>query len=68
MLIGSIKGSSLYNKHNNENRLSRSMDRGNNNLELDQDDDTKNFRNSLLEEDRYPKISILKGGRNPRLT
>lgn len=30
--------------------------------------DLKKFRNSLLEEGRYPKMSILKGGRNPRNT
>ncbi|CDW72599.1 UNKNOWN [Stylonychia lemnae] len=35
---------------------------------LDQEDEPENFRGSMLENPRYPKLSILKGGRLPRNT
>lgn len=38
------------------------------NLYDDAADDMKNFRGSMLEEGRFPKLSILKTGRNPRNT
>lgn len=37
-------------------------------MDMGAEDDTKNFRGSMLEQSRYPKLSILKTGRNPRKT